>query len=141
MRTRRVLILLVAAAVMIGMFASCATTTEEITVKLIITAGDEEILNSDFTLNYKDPTVLMLVNEAAVLYELDVTLNEDGDSVLNIGEYEDKTVDNIMYFWEYYINGVLPENSTGGKANAQTIKNGDTIQYVYSSFDMNSVKS
>jgi|BioPla2DNA2_1021312.scaffolds.fasta_scaffold51956_2 hypothetical protein len=138
--SKKVLILLLAATIVFTMLTSCATTVEEINVTLIITAGEEEILNQVIPMNYKDPTVLMLVKEAAVLYEIPVVYNENDDSVLHIGEYEAKDVENITYFWEYMINDVLPENTTGGKANAQAIKDGDVIHYIYSSLDITTIK-
>lgn len=136
MKKTRVLILFLVTAMLFGVLSSCTTSADEITVTLQIIAGDDEILDADIKLSYADPTVLMLVSEAAALYEINVVYNADNDSVLDIGDYKDQTVDNVMYFWEYYINGVLPENTTGGKAKDQAIKDGDVITYMYASYDM-----
>lgn len=141
MKKSRVLIFLLIVVMMSGtlIFSSCGETTEPINVTLIIEAGDDEILNVNMTLTDKEPTVLSLISEAAVVYELNVTYNDNNDSVVDIESYKYRTDDNgVSYFWEYLVNGVLPENTTGGKANAQILTDGMTIKYVYSSINLNS---
>ena len=136
MKRKRFVALAMIFTLLASFLAACSSNAEEITVTLIITAGEDEIFNGPIKLNYENPTVLMLIQEAAILYEFDITLNERGDSIKSIKEYNDyKDENNIDHFWEYKINGVLPENTTGGKANAQPIADGDVIEYVYSTFD------
>lgn len=136
----RVLIFLLIAIMMMGstILTSCNPTIEPINVTLIIEAGDDEILNVTMPISYKDPTVLMLVSEAAMIYELNVTYNDNNDSVKDIEGYLERKEENgVSYFWEYLINGNLPENTTGGKANAQEITDGMVVKYVYSSYNPN----
>jgi len=142
MRKNKLLILFFVAVLLFGQifFSSCTTSANEITVRLTIRAGEEELLDDYISLSYPDPTVLMLISEASMLYEINVVYNDNNDSVKDIEEYKDKTDGNLMYFWEYTINGVLPENTTGGKANAQPIKDGDEIVYMYSVIDTTTVK-
>ena len=140
MKNKKLVVLALIFAMLANFLVSCTSNAEEITVTLIITAGEDEIFNDNIKLSYENPTVLMLIQEAAILYEFDITLNDRGDSIKSIKQYTDyKDENNIDHFWEYKINGVLPENTTGGKANAQPIVDGDVIEYVYSTFDPASV--
>jgi len=126
--------------VLASLLVSCGSKIEPINVTLIVTANDEELFNMDIELNYKDPTVMMLVQEANILHNLGAVINENGDSVVDIGEYTAHDDENgISWFWEYMINDVYPDAQTGGKANAQAIVDGDVIHYVYASFDPASV--
>ena len=138
MKKSKVLIFLLMALLMTGsvILSSCGATTEPINVTLVIEAGDDEILHVTMPIAMKEPTVLALVSEAAVIYELNVTYNDNNDSVRDIENYTYRTDENgVTYFWEYLINDVLPENTTGGKANAQPITDGMKITYKYSSYD------
>jgi len=143
MKRSKVLIFLLLAVMMTGslILSSCGATIEPINVTLIIEAGDEEILNVTMPISMKEPTVLALVSEAAAIYEVNVTYNDNNDSVLNIENYNQRTDESgVAYFWEYLLDGVLPENATGGKANAQEIKDGMVVTYRYSSYDPKSSK-
>ncbi len=129
-------------ALLATMLMSCTTSASAINVTLKITAGEEEIFNDVVELTDKEPTILMLFQEAAILNEIPYVLNDAGDSVKDIADYPDYTDEetNISYFWEYLINGVQPDNETGGKANAQIVNDGDVIEYIYSTFDPASIK-
>lgn len=140
MNKSRILILLLISLMItsVMMITSCTATIEPINVTLIITAGEDEILNVDMPISMKEPTVLALVSEAAMIYEIDITYNDNGDSVKDIENYLEKKDENgIAYFWEYLINDQLPENTTGGKAKDQEIKDGMTITYRYATYDPN----
>ncbi|NLZ37130.1 MAG: DUF4430 domain-containing protein [Clostridiales bacterium] len=142
MKKTRVLVLILLTALLCGIFAGCGEESKEITVTLIIEAGDDLIFEQQMKLDYENPNVLMLVKEAAILYELPITYNANDDSVKDIGEYKeyDDLENNFAYFWEYSINGVFPDAQTGGKANAQAIVDGDVITYVYTELDLDTVK-
>lgn len=138
MKKNRVLIFLLIAVMMTGnmLLASCTGAVEPINVTLIIQAGEDEILNVTMPIDVANPTVMNLVQEAAIVYELNITYNDNVDSVKDIEGYAQKTDDNgVSYFWEYLVDGTLPENTTGGKANAQGIKDGMVIKYIYSSYN------
>jgi hypothetical protein len=144
MKRNKVLIFAIVVVMMATslIFSSCTATIEPIKVTLIIQAGEEEVINVTMPIAVKEPTIMALVNEAAMVYELNITYNENGDSVQDIEEYKFRTDADtgISYFWEYLIDGVLPENATGGKANAQEIKDGMVITYRYSTYDPSSSK-
>ena len=139
MKRNKLLIFLLVAIVMTGslIFSSCTATIEPINATLIILAGEEEILNVTMPIAVKEPTVMALVNEAAIVYELNVTYNDNGDSIKDIETYTEKRDPDtgVAYFWEYLLDGVLPENTTGGKANAQPIKDGMVVTYRYAVYD------
>lgn len=143
MKKNRVLIFLLIAVMMTGnmLLASCTGAVEPINVTLIIEAGEDEILNVTMPIDVANPTVMNLVQEAAIVYELNITYNDNVDSVMDIEQYKYRTDDTgITYFWEYLINGTLPENTTGGKANAQAITDGMVVKYIYSSYNPNTAK-
>ena len=136
----KVLMFILIAAMLVGIFSSCGEPPEKITVRLIITAGDDEILDVPMVLEHKEPTVLSLFKEAAVMYEINYTLNSKEDSVLTIEHYVDYSEGGIDYFWEYTKDGQLPDNQTGGKANDDIIKDGQVINYIYSTYDTTTAK-
>lgn len=143
MNKSRILILLLISLMITSviMTTSCTATIEPINVTLVIVAGDDEILNVTMPISLKEPTVLALVSEAAVIYEIDITYNENGDSVKDIDNYlEKKDESGVSYFWEYLINDQLPENTTGGKAKDQEIKDGMTVTYRYATYDPSTTK-
>ena len=119
------------------MFASCSSETTETNVVLVIEAGDDVFYDGKVTVDVENPTVMNVIMEVMIQDpDIPIVLNENQDSILDIGEYTAHDEENISYFWEYMINGVLPDNQTGGKANAQPVKEGDVITYIYSSYDM-----
>jgi len=142
MKTKKLVLLALVAALLSSLLISCGQTTPIINVTLIITAGEEEVFHDTIEIQHKEPTLMMLVQEAAMLNGLNIVYNEAGDSVLDIGEYKSYKDEEtgIDYFWEYLINGVMPDNATGGKANAQPIADGDVIEYIYSTFDPATIK-
>ncbi|NLB15958.1 MAG: hypothetical protein GX827_04020 [Clostridiales bacterium] len=142
MKKTRALVLILLAALLCGAFSACGAETNEINVTLIIEAGDDLIFDQHMKLDYENPTVLMLVKEAAILYELPITYNANDDSVQDIGDYKeyDDLENNLSYFWEYSINDVFPDAQTGGKANAQPIVEGDVIRYVYTELDLTTIQ-
>jgi hypothetical protein len=147
MKRSKVLIFLLLAVMMTGslILSSCGATIEPINVTLIIEAGDEEILNVTMPISMKDPTVLALVSEAAAIYELNVTYIENVDSIAvdvnDIENYKTRTDENgIAYFWDFLVDGVQRDATTGGKANVFELKDGMVIKYVYTTFDPKSSK-
>ena len=137
MKKIRTIALILTAVLMAGIFASCSSETTEVTVMLIIEAGDDVFFDSKVTVDVENPTIMNVVKEVMIMYpEVPIVLNDSEDSIKDVGEYTEHQEDNMAYFWEYTINGILPDNQTGGKANAQPVKEGDVIMYVYSSYDM-----
>ena len=141
MKTKKLVVFAIIIALLSSFIISCEATPI-VNVTLIITAGEEEVFNDTIEIQHKEPTLMMLVQEAAMLNGINVVYNEAGDSILDIGEYPSYTDEEtgIQYFWEYKVNGALPDNATGGKANAQPIADGDVFEYVYSTFDPASIK-
>ena len=138
MKKIRILALILIAALAAGIFASCGEESTEITVTLIIDADDETtFFDNKVTIDVPNPTVMNVVKEVMIMYpEVPIVLNANEDSIKDVGEFTEHQEDNMAYFWEYTINGILPDNQTGGKADAQPVKDGDVIMYIYSSYDM-----
>ncbi len=116
----------------LGVFGSCVTTTSEITVDLVIRAGDDRIFSSKVKVNTENPTVIDAVNEAIATYELNITLDPNGNSVTKVKNYFDTEIEGITYYWMYTINDVEP---TTGKASSNAIADGDKIEYIFYSSD------
>jgi len=140
MNKLKVLIFVLLLAMSMGLFSSCGEPIEEIRATLKIIAGDDEILDVTIPLKLKEPTVLALFLEATMIYAINYTLNDNGDSVLTIEDYVDRTEGTIDYFWEYLKDGVLPDNTTGGKAKDDKIVDGMVITYVYATYDTSTAK-
>lgn len=128
-RIARIAILLVIAIIGASLL-SCASPIVETKVTLKITAGSDQIFSGEITVNNENPTVLQIVKEAEMLYpgSFTVTYDEDDTYVTAFNFYKQSTIDDVTYFWEYKLNGELPES---GKASTNTVANGDTIEYVF----------
>lgn len=140
MNFARVLSLVIVGVILALSLASCAPAAPEITVTLKIVADDPDapILNTEVKLQSIEPTVLEAFIEGCIVNEISYALSSDGASVLDIKEFKDyNDADNIAHYWMYYINDIEP---TSGKANANTVSDGDVILYNYVSFDPSTVK-
>ena len=71
-----------------------------------------------------------IVKEAELLYPGDfrVQYDEDDTQVVKINQYYNTEIEGNIYLWEYKINGEFPET---GKASANTVADGDVIEYVF----------
>ncbi|MDD4773193.1 MAG: DUF4430 domain-containing protein [Eubacteriales bacterium] len=116
----------------LGVFSSCVTDSTQISVNLIIRAGDDRIFSSEVKVNTENPTVIDAVREAIATYELDITLDSNGNSISKVKNYYDTEIEGITYYWMYTINGVEP---TTGKASSNVIADGDKIEYIFYSSD------
>lgn len=132
MNLKKILVLSLVIIFTFGVFSSCVTNATEITVNLIIKAGDDRIFSSNVKVNAENPTVIDAVNEAIATYELNITLDPNGNSIAKVKNYNDTTIDGISYYWMYTINGVEP---TTGKASSNAIADGDKIEYIFYSSD------
>lgn len=135
----KIFALLLVSVLLVGMFASCGTEKVIANVTVKVVAGDEILVN-DLPVTVegtaeKLPTVLEAVRLA--LIEMDLPCEDNDASVLRIGEYAEVDEGDISYFWEYTLNGVLPNS---GKAGSNTVKDGDVIVFMYSPFDKTAVK-
>ena len=138
---------ILALALAFVMFALCAASCGEpkvkvnVTIKIIADNPDEPILETPITVESTNPTVLEAVREALIVNEIPYNLTDDESSILDIQDYKDLSAtqsgDGLVYYWMYYLNDVEP---TTGKANTNTIAEGDVITYVYSSFDPTQLK-
>lgn len=108
---------------------------KEVTVTLKIAGpeGEDAVLDTQVTVKAAEPTVLDAFIKACDENEIPYVLSDSKDSVQDIQDYTNHKDENgIAYYWMYYINDVEP---TSGKANANTINDGDVILYSYVSFD------
>lgn len=133
MKLTKIMSLILVAIFILGTMSSCVTDAAEISVNLIIKAGDDRIFNSTvkFAVTSEDgtATVINIVNEAIAMYELDIELETSGSSIKRVKNYKETQIDDTLYYWFYTINGVEP---TSGKADTNTVKDGDIIEYVFS---------
>lgn len=108
---------------------------KEVTVTLKIAGpeGEDAVLDTQVTVKAAEPTVLDAFIKACDENEIPYVLSDDNASVKDIQDFTNHTDENgIAHYWMYYINDVEP---TSGKANANTINDGDVILYSYVSFD------
>ena len=135
MKLTRILSLMIVGVFFVLALASCGATAPEITVTLRIIADDPEnpILDTPVKIQSENPTVLEAFQEGCIVNEISYTLTEAGDSVKDIADYKDYTDENgLVHYWMYYINDVEPSS---GKANVNTIADGDVILYEYVTFE------
>ncbi len=132
MNLKKILVFSLVIIFSLGLFSSCVTDATEITVNLIIKAGDDRIFSSNVKVNAENPTVIDAVKEAISTYELNITLDPNGNSVTKVKNYNDTEIDGITYYWMYTINSVEP---TTGKASSNAIVDGDKIEYIFYSSD------
>lgn len=133
MKFTRILALALVAIMATLCLASCGAET--IHVNLKINCGDPEfpvILDVQVPIKGNDPTVLQAFIEGCILNGMDYTLTEDEESVKDIDIYKDyvDTETNTTYYWNYTVNGV----ELSGKAADNVIADGDTIEYIYTSY-------
>ena len=83
--------------------------------------------------NGKDGKSLKIADDGTVVW--DVNIPSSGFYAIKL-DYCSVTTKTNSIERSFYINGVLPDNQTGGKADAQPVKDGDVIMYVYSAYDM-----
>ena len=141
MKLTRILSMVLAGIVLAFALVSCGgEPAKEVTVTLKIVGSDESdpVLDTQVTVKAANPTVLDAFITACDENEIPYVLSDDSASVKDIQDFTNHTDENgIAYYWMYYINDVEP---TSGKANANTISDGDVILYSYVSFDPNETK-
>ena len=128
MKLTRILSMVLAGIVLAFALVSCGgEPAKEVTVTLKIVGSGEgdPVLDTQVTLD----AFITACDENEIPY----VLSDDNASVKDIQDFTNHTDENgIAHYWMYYINDVEP---TSGKANANTINDGDVILYSYVSFD------
>lgn len=136
MKLTRILSMVLAGIVLAFALVSCGgEPAKEVTVTLKIVGSDEgdPVLDTQVTVKAANPNVLDAFITACDENEIPYVLSDDNASVKDIQDFTNHTDENgIAHYWMYYINDVEP---TSGKANANTINDGDVILYSYVSFD------
>lgn len=133
MKTIKILALALA-VMMLSVCAVGCQTTEKVTINVTVSAVvDGEALFGPVTVPISTPvdeavSVLHAATHAMDENSIDYTVTEDGLSLTSIGDYADKSDDEYTYFWEYSLNGVVPES---GRAGTNTVKDGDEIVFTY----------
>jgi len=141
MKKTRLVVLALMFALLANVLMACTTNEDPTNVTLIITTPDGEYFNQTIELTYEDPTVMMLVQEAAIMYELNIVYNEAGDSVKDIDTFTDhEDEDGWLYYWDYTVNDIVPDPQKGGKADAHVLQDGDVVKYTYNVLNPESVK-
>ena len=130
MKKFRILALVLACVMMIGMCVGC-TSANDITVTLKFVLNDgSEFVTYELKVNAETPTVELAVNEANATYpDLGATWSDRYE--LSIAGYPDTQLeDGTFMYWVFTVNG---EEATA-KANETTIADGDVITYTYTAY-------
>ncbi len=130
MKKFRILALVLACVMMIGMCVGC-TSANDITVTLKFVLNDgSEFVTYELKVNAETPTVELAVNEANATYP-DLGAAWSDRYELSIAGYPDTQLeDGTFMYWVFTVNG---EEATS-KANEATIKDGDVITYTYTAY-------
>ncbi len=133
---KKIAVLLLVVVMMLGVFASCASTPK-ITVKITFLGADNKAVVDTYTAEIKkeNPTVLDAVNAVSDAYATvedyaKITMNSDNSAVKDVDNCkEDLTADanNMIKYWMFYLNGEEPK----GDLNTVEIKDGDTIVFQF----------
>ena len=130
MKKFRILALVLACVMMIGMCVGC-TSANDITVTLKFVLNDgSEFVTYELKVNAETPTVELAVNEANATYP-DLGAAWSDRYELSIAGYPDTQLeDGTFMYWVFTVNG---EEATA-KANETTIADGDVITYTYTAY-------
>lgn len=121
------------------------TTADEVAVNVTVNvvAGDEKVLDG-VVVTLRDAenlTVLAALKQACYAYDIVYDIDEDTGLVNSIGDYkitggtitetnaegEEVATKTDVYYWEWSLNN----KSMEARANATTVKSGDTVTYSY----------
>lgn len=128
MRKFRVLALMLATVLLVGICSVGCTSNNDITVTLkFIDNEGNEYWNQEIKINNETPTVLLAVNEANASYP-DLGVEWSDRYELSIAGYPDTQLeDGTFMYWVFTVNGV----EATSKANEASIADGDEIVYTY----------
>ncbi|MBQ7301886.1 MAG: DUF4430 domain-containing protein [Clostridia bacterium] len=130
MKKFRILALVLACVMMIGMCVGCSSANDiTVTLKFVLNDGSE-FVNYEIKINSETPTVELAVNEANATYpDLGATWSDRYE--LSIAGYPDTQLeDGTFMYWVFTVNG---EEATA-KANETAIADGDVITYTYTAY-------
>ena len=128
---KRILALMLVCVFALSAFCSCATIEPDVNVTLKFVTGDDVVFNQKIAVAPVDGqvTVIQAVNEAIAQFGLtDIVVSDNGYSITKAGIYKEGMIDGMQFYWMYDINGVEPET---GKANTNTVAEGDVITYTF----------
>ncbi len=133
MKTIKILALALALT-MFSVLAIGCQSTEKVTVNVTVSAVvDGEAIFGPVTVPISTPvdesvSVLIAATHAMDENGIYYTVTEDAMSITSIDDYADKSDDEYTYFWEYSLNGVVPDS---GRAGTNLVKDGDEIVFTY----------
>ncbi|MBQ8578403.1 MAG: hypothetical protein IJ449_10645 [Clostridia bacterium] len=135
MRKFRVLALMLATILLVGMCSVGCTSNNDITVTLEFwTSEDAEAAwwKQEIKVNAEAPTVELVVNEASAEYpDLGCTWSDRYE--LSLPDYPDTQLEDGTYmFWTFTIDGV----EATAKANEASVTDGSVIKYVYTALNL-----
>lgn len=130
MKKFRILALVLACIMMIGMCVGCSSANDiTVTLKFVLNDGTE-FVTYEIKVNAETPTVELAVNEANATYP-DLGAAWSDRYELSIAGYPDTQLeDGTFMYWVFTVNG---EEATA-KANETTIADGDVITYTYTAY-------
>ena len=130
MKKFRILALVLACVMMIGMCVGCSSANDiTVTLKFVLEDGSDYV-TYEIKVNSETPTVELAVNEANATYpDLGCTWSDRYE--LSIAGYPDTQLeDGTFMYWVFTVNG---EEATA-KANETAIADGDVITYTYTAY-------
>lgn len=130
MKKFRILALVLACVMMIGMCVGCSSANDiTVTLKFVLNDGTE-FVTYEIKVNAETPTVELAVNEANATYP-DLGASWSDRYELSIAGYPDTQLeDGTFMYWVFTVNG---EEATA-KANEASIADGDVITYTYTAY-------
>ncbi len=131
MKNFRVLALMLAVVLLVGICSVGCASNNDITVTLkFIDAEGNTYWNNEIKINNEAPTVYLAVNEANATYpDLGVTWSDRFE--LSLPDYPDTQLeDGTWMYWTFTVNG---EEATV-KANEAAIADGAVIEYTYTAY-------
>ena len=128
MKLTKMILVFVVATLLLGIFAGCTATAPTIIVTLRFSVqGEEPFFDQDIEIKSDDPTVYSVVNECGIVYGSLINLSWDSRYTLSLTYDGDEYPDTLAKYWDFKLNGV----DATAKANMTSVKNGDTIDYIY----------
>lgn len=140
MKFTRVMSMVLVGIMLALALVSCGSEPQKevnVTVRIVAEEGADPILDAQVIAKAATPTVLDAFIKACDENEVPYVLESDTSgtpvSVQDVDTYTyHKDENGILHYWMYTING---EEPTSGKANTNTIEEGDVIVYSYVTYD------
>ncbi|MBQ9940486.1 MAG: hypothetical protein IJO74_02985 [Clostridia bacterium] len=110
MKKTKIIALIFALVVVVGVFASCNRVQKRIAgVEITVTGPDKSIMASGLvTVEGVDPTVMIAIEQFLLEQEMNFTEDSYGNTLVIIGDV-DNSDPNSEYIWSFKLNGKDPD--------------------------------